>query len=283
VSTKLVRVEQGGATLAVKTLSTALSPRYCGCAMADEAHRELVVVGGRDDSFNQVMTAEIVNLDTGVVTPLDAGDAMKHPVGCHAVFLPDRGEGYLFGGADDTSGFGGTTFRYTPADHKFTALTGSGPPARYDGAMRYPTAGGAVWLIAGMGGGRTSSHMYSDVWKLDPAAGTWAEVPANGTTPPGRRYPWVAFSDDLGTIAMGFGTMNGMGTTMFGDLWRFDVASGAWTTIAHTADTQVAARGFSPWLPGPEGSAGVMSGGLEDRGMAKRAVVLQPPVTATWR
>jgi hypothetical protein len=282
VSTALVRFEQTDAGANVKTVSTQISPRYCGCAMADEAHRELVVIGGRDDSFNEVATAEIVNLDTGAVTPLDAGDAMKHPVGCHAVFLADRGEGYVFGGAD-SAGFTGTTWRYTPSDHHFTALNGQGPPARYDGAMRYPKAGGAVWLVAGMGGGVGNVHFYADIWKFDPAAATWSQVPATGAAPPGRRYPWVAFADDLGTLAMGFGTTTPTGTTMIGDLWRFDVAKGTWTSIPRTAAAQPAARGFSPWLPGPQGSAGLLSGGLEDRGAAKQALVLQPPVPGAWR
>lgn len=282
---KVFRVEQGGAGVLVNEVASTLTPRYCGCAMVDTNRSEIVTLGGRNGSFVEKKTAELVNVTTGAVTALDPGEAANHPVGCHAVFLADRDEGYVFGGAGQSAGFGADIFRYNPMDHTFTKLTvTSAPPARYDGVMRYPVSGGAVWLTGGMGLQANKVTFYSDVWKLDPAAGTWTEVPTTGMAPPGRRLPWVAFSEDLGTIVYGFGSDSPMGTTLLGDLWKLDVASGTWSDVPRTMDVQPAARGFATWLPGPSGSAGIINGGLDAMGLAQPALVVQPPVTnVVWR
>lgn len=284
VTGDLVRVEQGKDGVTATTVSSQLAVRYCGCAMVDAKRQELVVVGGRGASFQELTTAEIVDLSTGAVTPLDAGEAAAHPVGCHAVFLPDRDEGYVFGGAGQGAGFSAGLWRYTPEDHLLTAVDGAaGPPARYDGALRYPAEGGPVWLVGGMGLAG-SLKFYSDVWKLDPATGVWTEVAVTGATPPGRRLPWVAFSGDGSQLVMGFGSDSAMGQTMLGDLWRLDLAAGTWSEVPRTGDVQPADRGFATWLPGPEGSAGLLHGGLEELGITQQAFVLRPPVTTgDWR
>jgi hypothetical protein len=148
-TTKLIKVEQGAAGVTATAVAM-VTARYCGCGLVDASRHEALLIGGRDGSFTETATAEIVDLTAGTVTPFDAAEAMKHPVGCHAVFLPDRDEGYVFGGASESTGFGAQTWRYDPKDHSLTLLPGSGPPARYDGVFRYPLPGGSVWLTAGM-------------------------------------------------------------------------------------------------------------------------------------
>ncbi|MFO0587238.1 MAG: hypothetical protein U0441_06860 [Polyangiaceae bacterium] len=283
VAAAAYKIEQGSSGVTVTTVSEAVTARFCGCAMVDEKRGELITLGGRGKDFTETPTAEIIALATGEVTPLDAGEAAAHPVGCHAVFLPDRDEGYVFGGAAQADGFDGRTWRYSPSDRSLTLLDGAGPPARYDGVMRYPVAGGSVWLVAGMGISAGKAKFYSDVWRLDPAAGTWTEAPANGDAPKGRRIPWVAFTADAGTLVMGMGSDSAQGQTMVDDLWRFDTSTGVWTTIEKTGDLIPPARGFAPWLPGPEGSAGMMSGGLQDLGAAKDVLIFQPPVPGSFR
>jgi hypothetical protein len=129
-----------------------------------------------------------------------------------------------------------------------------------------------------MGASSTAVRFYQDIWKLDPASGTWTQVPVNGDAPHGRRFPWVAFSGDESAIVMGFGSTSPMGDTMIGDLWRFDVAAGTWSELPRSGDAQPNPRGFAPWLPGPAGAAGLMSGGLEDKGPASQALVIRAPV-----
>lgn len=284
VTGNLVRVEQGAAGVTTTLVSSSLTKRYCGCALVDAKRKELVVIGGRGASFNETKTAELVNLETGAVTALDAGAAVDHPVGCHAVFLADRDEGFVFGGAGQAAGFSSSLFRYDPTSHTLTPVdVPAAPPARYDAAFRYPVDGGAVWLVGGMGisGG---VKFYSDVWKLDPTTTTWSEVAVSGAAPPGRRLPWVAFAGDLGALVMGFGSDSAMGATMLGDLSRLDLATGMWSEVQRTGDLDPGKRGFAQWLPGPEGSAGLLSGGLEDLGLSEQAFVLQPPVKdGDWR
>ena len=284
VTGNLIKVERGPSGVTAKVVSTGLTKRYCGCALVDAGRKELVVLGGRGSAFTETKTAEIVNLETGVVATLEHSGAADHPVGCHAVFLPDRDEGYVFGGAAQAGGFTSEMWRYNPADHTFTLLDGpAGPPARYDGAFRYPVEGGPVWLVGGMGvsGG---VKFYSDVWKLDPASGTWSQVAVTGAEPPGRRLPWVTFPADMSAVVMGFGSDSPQGTSMVGDLWRLDLAAGTWSEVPRMGDLDPGKRGFALWLPGPEGSAGLLSGGMEDLGISEQAFVLQPPVTTgDWR
>lgn len=283
-STKVFRVEQAGASVTVTTLSEGLADRYCGCAMVDPTRGELIVLGGRDGSFQETPTAELVDLASGSVSALDAAGAADHPVGCHAVFLADRDEGYVFGGYAQSGGFSNKLHRYSPSDRSFTELTivGALPPARYDGAFRYPKPGGPVYLVSGMGlaGG---VKFYPDVWTFDPASESWAEIAVTGELPPGRRLPWVAFAGDDSALVMGFGSDSPQGQTLLGDLWRLDLAGKTWSQPGFSG-TAPAVRGFAQWLPGPEGTAGLLSGGLGETGMVNEQLVLQPPTASGgWR
>ncbi|MEZ4294353.1 MAG: kelch repeat-containing protein [Polyangiaceae bacterium] len=277
VTGKVVRLEQGSSGVTATEVTASLTARYCGCAMVDASRKELIVLGGRGAQFNETKTAELVHLDTGEVEAFDAGETVAHPVGCHAVFLADRDEGYVFGGAGQGAGFSASTYRYDPKDHTLTLLDGSSPPARYDGALRYPEEGGAVWLAGGMGLSGSSPKFYSDVWKLDPATGTWSEIATSGAVPPGRRLPWIAFEGGGASMVMGFGSDSAMGATMLGDLWRLDPAAGTWSEVELSGEAMPGKVGFALWLPGPAGSAGLLSGGLGELGLSKQAFVLEAP------
>ncbi len=283
-STKVLRVEQVGSNVTVTTLSEGLADRYCGCAMVDPTRGELIVLGGRDGSFQETPTAELVALGSGAVSAIDPAGAADHPVGCHAVFLPERDEGYVFGGYAQSGGFSNKVHRYSPSDRSFTELSIAGalPPARYDGAFRHPKPGGPVYLVGGMGlaGG---VKFYPDVWTFDPASESWAEIAVAGELPPGRRLPWVAFAGDDSALVMGFGSDSPQGQTLLGDLWRLDLASKTWSRPGYTGAAP-GLRGFAQWLPGPEGTAGLLSGGLGETGMVNEQLVLEPPTASGgWR
>jgi len=281
----LLRVEQTPTGVSVTTVSTGLTPRYCGCAMVDVGRNEVLAIGGRDDAYVEQANIEVVDLATGAVTRLDAGEADDFPVGCHAVFLQDRDEGYIFGGGSQAAGFNNRTWRYRPSDRSFTALADVGPEARYDGVLRYPVPGGPVWLIGGMGRGLNGARFYADVWQLDPVEGTWSPLPITGSVPPGRRTPWVAFSPDVTSVVMGFGSDSARGETHLSDLWRLDLATLAWSPapIMET-DTPPPPRGFAQWIPGGAGSVGVLAGGLGPDGVVEDAMVLHPAVPQNgWR
>lgn len=281
----LVRVEQTDAGVTATEVSSKIAARYCGCALADPSRKEVVIFGGRGAFFTETKTAEVVSTETGESTMIDAPDIVTHPVGCQAIFLPDRDEGYVFGGLGEGIGFSAETWRYSPADKQFTKVdVATGPKGRYDAALRYPSEGGPVWLVGGMGLAGGAPEFYSDVWQFDPEAGSWTEVAPSGEIPQGRRLPWVTFAGDGASLVMGFGSDSAQGATMVDDLSRMDLTTGVWSAVPRAGDVMPGARGFALWLPGPEGSAGILSAGLADLGLAKDAFVVSPPTTdGDWR
>ncbi|MBK8255228.1 MAG: hypothetical protein IPK82_21525 [Polyangiaceae bacterium] len=284
VTANLVRVEQTADGVKATAVTAPISNRYCGCAMVDTNRNELIIIGGRGTDFNETTNVEKVNLTTNEVTALGSPGAAEHPVGCHAVFLADRDEGYIFGGASAQTGFSDVMWRYLPTDGSFTELTAKGPQARYDGVLRYPVEGGPLWLLGGLGPLNGSPNFLADVWSFDPATETWTEVKIQpGLKPSGRRLPWVAFRADMTSLVMGFGSDSPTGASMLGDLWQMDLNTGTWDQQTLGGEVNAGARGFALWLPGPPGSAGLLSGGLEDLGLSKQALVVKSPSDGNYR
>jgi hypothetical protein len=288
VGTLVQHLKRENGALSVTTLTEEISPRYCGCAMVDPNRGELLILGGRNGSFREVLTGQTVNLMDGSVGPLATGDAGRHAVGCHAVFLADRDVGYVFGGFSEAGGdFGGRLFRYSPGDQSFTELPAVGPVGRYDGALKYPVPGGKIWFTGGMSLSALGNApiFHSDVWTLDPQTETWTEVPITGDeSPAGRRYPWVAIAPDQQALVLGFGSDSPRGSTLMGDLWLLDVAAGRWSSVARVNDTVLPERGFASWLPGPANAVGLLSGGMDIDGLATQPLVFRSPfATDAWR
>lgn len=263
-------------------------PRFCGCALYDEGRRELVMLGGRDDFYRDETTAVLIDVDTGERTPLEHGGAADHPVGCMAFFSPSADRGYVFGGADQ-SGFSAATWRWDPEARTFTRLDVDGPPGRYDAGV-VPLADGGALMVSGMGMGGMAMKFYRDVWRFDVASESWREVaPATEEAPPGRRYPWLALSPDESTLVMGFGSDSPRGESVLGDLWRLDLASGAWRALEVGGEVEgelPAARGFTFRLPGPSGTAGVLAFGSDaELNLYQDAFALTVPddLAGEWR
>ncbi|MEZ4235130.1 MAG: kelch repeat-containing protein [Myxococcota bacterium] len=241
--------------------------RYCGCALHDPTREQLVLVGGRNGGFRDEPTAERIDLATGESTPLDAGGAAAHPVGCWAFFSVAQDRGYVFGGASNA--VSGETWRYDPATGAFTALDLAGPSARYDAGMVALDDGTAL-LVGGMGG----AGFDSEVWRFDPAAEAWTALPPSTDPPDGRRFPFTA--TDGQRLYYGYGTDSPMGTTVRRDLWRFDPADGAWEALAPEGE-RPAARSFAVAVPGPAGSLGALAFGVDgDLAVFEDAWVLWP-------
>lgn len=127
VSTDVFSLDATDGTVHASLVATLDVPRYCSCALFDPGRNELLVLGGRDDRYADATTAELVDLTTGSVTPVDDAGAADHPVGCHAFFSPARDRGWIFGGLASSSGFTDQTWRYDPVDHTFTELDTDGP------------------------------------------------------------------------------------------------------------------------------------------------------------
>ncbi len=281
------RASTAGNATAFATLGNLPSTRYCGCAMFDPMRRELVVIGGRNGAFLEDYTAVVFSLDSGMATEIPGAGPAQHPVGCMATFDPTRDTGFVFSGLNpsDPRYFSAVTWTYEPATRTFTSLAATGPVPRYDAAFKAPVPGGPIYLIGGLGLVGVRQTLFSDVWRLDPEAQTWTEVVTTSTTiPSGRRYPWVAFAPDQSFFVYGFGSDSGRGEGFLGDLWRFELATGTWTELDDV--NPPSARGFAWWLPGGEGTAGLMLAGLDADGAPEDAYELVPPSNlrgAGWR
>jgi hypothetical protein len=275
------------------TLLTIDGARYCGCGFVDATRNELIVVGGRDGRFLDIETAAVIDLDDGTSTPIvdaDAGPA-AFPVGCVAFFLPATGTGYVYSGlSSNQRAFGTGLFRWDGAGRAFVGVdvAGATPAPRYDAAVHVEADGGSALVVSGMGlAGAPVFH--KDTWRFDGASETWTEVTTTNA-PPGRRYAWSALAPDGDTLVFGLGSDSPQGLTLLADLWRLSLDSGVWTRLddddsAFDVDTALPARGFASRLPGLPGTAGLLSGGLQDGVLAEDAFVLDVPadLDGQWR
>jgi hypothetical protein len=267
-------------------------PRYCGCAFVDPGRNELVVVGGRDGRFRDEETAVVIDLDDGTVASVDDVGPAAFPVGCAAFFLPGLQTGYVFSGLSSNQGaFGSGLFRWDAQTRRFVVVEGvTGPAPRYDASVHVESGGTSALIVSGMGlsvGG--GSVFFEDVWRFDGETVSWTEVPTT-QPPPGRRYAWSALGPDDDTFVFGLGSDSPTGQSLLGDLWRLSLASGTWQRLdddasAFDQETLVPPRGFASRLPGLTGTAGVLSGGMQDGELAEDAYVLDVPteLAGEWR
>ena len=110
-------------------------------------------------------------------------------------------------------------------DPSWEVLDG-GPDARRD-AKRAVATDGTVWLH----GGRAGATTFDDLWRFDPATGTWEEVEFTGPAPAARFGHEAAWDAANGRFVVAFGQL---GSDFFSDVWAFDPATGSWTEIAPT-------------------------------------------------
>lgn len=266
--------------------------RYCGCAFVDAGRNELVVVGGRDGRFVDRPTSVVIDLDDGTATPVAEQGPAEFPVGCVAFFLPATQTGYVFSGLSSTQrAFGAGLFRWDGVARTFVEVAaGTAPAPRYDAAVHVEAAGGSALVVSGMGLSPVGAPLFHrDVWRFDGATETFIEVPTTDP-PPGRRYAWSALADDGDTLVFGLGSDSPQGTTLLGDLWRLQLGAGTWARLDDDAsvfdvDTVIAPRGFASRLPGTAGTAGLLSGGMDEAGLVDSAFVLDVPddLLGDWR
>jgi hypothetical protein len=277
---QVISVETDGDGIQFQEISEAPQAKYCGCPLFDSNRNEVIFMGGRDGQFRDAEVGHLLDVDSGEWVQLEDSPAFDYPVGCQAFFDPVHDRGYVFGGLSGSrGGFGDVTYRYEPDTRTFVALDITGPVPRYDGAFRPATPGGPILLVGGMGraGALGGVAFFSDVWALDPENETWTEIPTTSTTiPGGRRYPWLTFAGDNKSFLYGFGSNSPMGTTVLGDLWRFNLEDKTWTEVELDGDKPVA-RGFTWWLPGPEGSVGALYAGFDGTNTVDDIFVLYAP------
>lgn len=119
-------------------------------------------------------------------------------------------------------------------------------PANHPGGRWSPVGwsdpAGNIWAFGGYGWNYTvGTQFFSDLWKFDPAIGQWASMEApsspaefgtlgvpNPANAPGFRWRACGASDADGNLWL-FGGTSGYSSPFYGDLWRYDTATGDWT------------------------------------------------------
>src|ERR1035437_3079574 len=117
-------------------------------------------------------------------------------------------------------------------------------------ACQWTDLNGKFWLYGGLDSG--TFNQYSDLWEFDPAINQWAWikgpgvvqefpvygvqcVPSPANTPGARAFGVATWVDNDNNLWL-FGGLNNQWAGVFGDLWKYDIASNEWT-----------------WMKGPQG------------------------------
>lgn len=176
-----------------------------------------------------------VNNATGIV---GAGDVTNIDVNCPNVWT-------WIGGSSTGGGAGvyGT---------QGVAAVGNVPGAR-SGASSWTDRSGNLWLFGGQGyAGAGAAGFLNDLWRFNPAAGTWTWIAGSNTVNaaavygtlglaasgnvPGARQSAATWIDSAGNLWLfgGNAGTTGTSTVAFNDLWEFNPTTGTWTWFSGT-------------------------------------------------
>lgn len=258
-TTELARIGSTALGLTADPVGDLQVVRFCGCALLDTARDELVVVGGRNDTFFDEASIERVAVASGVSESLVPDGAAARPVGCVAFYSEATDLGYVFGGSGSGQ-LSGATFRYEPATGAFVELDIPGPSPRYDPGV-VPLVDGSFLVV----GGYAEEGMASDLWHFDPVTETWDEWVADGVAPAGRRFPFLAVDGDH--LFYGYGTGSTMGTEVYDDLWSLQLSTVTWEELVVEGPVP-SARSFATIVPALDEGIAVMAFGVDgDQGL----------------
>lgn len=127
----------------------------------------------------------------------------------------------------------------------------SNVPGARMGAASWTDASGNLWMFGGQGSGATGSAGYlNDLWKFNPATGTWVWISGASTTNaagvygalgigdagnvPGARQSAASWIDSSGNLWLfgGYAGTSGNSAVEFNDLWQFNPTAGTWTWVS---------------------------------------------------
>jgi len=253
-------------------------PRYCGCLAYDPAGDRLLMVGGRNP---EISTPETWTLDLTTLawTRILTTGSPPGTIGCAMAWSGSRRALYLVGGAS-SSGVNGRTWRFDASVPEWREVMAAGPRARYDHGLLAVDGGGSLVLFGGARSASGSANFFNDLWRFDTVAEQWSPVTVDGASPPGRRTPWIAVEPDGSHLLMGLGVHGLQTSETFSDLWRLDLAAARWTELTVDAapvdgTDPPTPRGFTQWLPGPQGTRGLLLGGFDGEAPVDDAWVLR--------
>lgn len=112
-------------------------------------------------------------------------------------------------------------------------VTGAGPAARGNPAVVFDDSANELVIF----GGNTSTSGLSfspqnDLWALSLATGTWRQIAPSGAPPSERLFHAGAIDPATRTLYIyGGGGENAFQGPFYGDLWKVDLSTGAWTEL----------------------------------------------------
>ena len=147
------------------------------------------------------------------------------------------------------------------------------PPARRDHSLTADPDAGRLYVF----GGRAGGDALGDLWSFDAPTGQWNEVLVDGPRPD-PRFGHTAIYDAVGRqLVVALGQAGG---TFFDDVWAFDPASSAWSSLGASSARRPAARYGAAGAYDPAGRL-VISHGFTAQGRFDDTWLLDL-TTAAW-
>ncbi len=237
------------------------TPRWDHHLAADEETGLLLVYGGRDVNGTALGDTWLFDLESGVWSQSDAAGPSPR---FGSAIAEDRGRRrlYLFGG-EDAGTFYSDTWRFD-----FKAMewriqddgSAVGPSPRYGLAGSLDSDDNFV-----ISHGFTFEGRFDDTWVFDTRNKTWTDrSPAEETRPLKRCLHEMVQDTASDRLVLFGGCSSGFGPCPQGDLWSFDLVTGAWTDI--TPASGPAARSNPAMVWDSTNSRVLLIGGLADAG-----------------
>ena len=222
------------------------------------------VAGGQSDelwAFDLATDSWTVRQPSGDVPPARFGHT--------AVWVP--GSGLVIWSGQAGASFFADVWAYDPSANTWTQLPSSGaePAARY-GSCASLGPDGELWISHGF---TADSGRFADTRSYNFSTGSWTDrTPAGGV--PVERCLHDCFWSQNGQLILYGGQTTGVAA--LGDIWAYDVATGAW---AMGADPEAPARQL--YALAADGAGGtVFGGGSRDRGFLADMWTIDPQTLA---
>jgi len=217
-----------------------LTTLFFGCA--DRAAATSPQDAAAVDAMEAAVAADVVNDAPPACEP--ANTLPPAPRGDGAgVVDPLTGELVIFGGDDGPTvmciprpSFRADVWRYDPRCDRWREVSaGEGPSARSRVAYALDTRRRRMMVFGGRSraGSSGAYTLYRDLWALDLASDRWERLEITGG-PSSRANAAAAFdpAGDALYVLGGNSSTDGTRFTPLGDLWRLDLAAGAWSRVS---------------------------------------------------
>ncbi len=196
-------------------------PRKDSTLVYDLAGSSLLLFGGRErgQAKNDLWTFD---LETRMWAEVDA-PGPEPRFGHLAVFDVKRGRMVVFSGQAGADFFN-DTWEYDTATGQWTELEPEGdlPATRYGSCSGYDAENDLFYISHGF----TNSGRFDDTWSFDLETESWTDLSPAGDRPVKRCLHQCFFDGTAGELVLFGGQSNVV--PILGDLWKFDVGSGAW-------------------------------------------------------